>query len=84
MNDTDLKEALQEVLAHRQGKQSLAHYTVDIEPSDIQKIRQKYLLSQKEFAQLFGVSIKTLQQWEQGRRQPQGPAQVLLKVCPQS
>ena len=43
-------------------------------------IRQEQTLSQEEFADLFGVSIRTLQQWEQGRRQPQGPARVLLKV----
>lgn len=80
MKDLDLKEALQEVLAHRQGIHPLDKHTVEIEASEIQKIRQEYLLSQKEFAELFGVSLRTLQQWEQGRRHPHGPAQVLLKV----
>lgn len=35
-------------------------------------------LSQRVFAKLVGVSVKTLQNWEQGRRQPSGPAEVLL------
>jgi putative transcriptional regulator len=37
-------------------------------------------LSQRVFAKLLGVSVKTLQNWEQGRRQPSGPAAVLLTV----
>ena len=37
-------------------------------------------MSQREFAKLIGVSVDTLQNWEQGRRQPSGPAVVLLKV----
>ena len=80
----NLKEALQEVLAHRQGKLTLEKRTIKMESSEVQKIRQQYLLSQKEFAELFGVSLRTLQQWEQGRRHPQGPAQVLLKIIAQN
>ncbi len=37
-------------------------------------------LSQRVFAKLVGVNVKTLQNWEQGRRQPSGPAAVLLAV----
>jgi putative transcriptional regulator len=37
-------------------------------------------LSQRQFAKLLGVSVDTLQNWEQSRRQPSGPAVVLLKV----
>lgn len=80
MTATDLKEALQEVLAHRQGKHTLEKHVVETSSSEIQRIRQQYLLSQKEFAELFGVSLRTLQHWEQGRRHPHGPAQILLKV----
>jgi len=80
MRDPELKEALEEVQAHRQGKRVLSQRTITLEPSEIQAIRQEQTLSQEEFADLFGVSIRTLQQWEQGRRQPQGPARVLLKV----
>jgi DNA-binding transcriptional regulator YiaG len=43
-------------------------------------MRERLGLSQKEFAVLVGVSVKTLQNWEQRRRQPTGPAEVLLRV----
>jgi putative transcriptional regulator len=47
---------------------------------DVPAIRGKTGLSQSDFALLLGVSIKTLQNWEQGRREPQGPARALLTV----
>jgi putative transcriptional regulator len=37
-------------------------------------------LSQREFCRFVGVSVKTLQNWEQGRRQPSGPSAILLRV----
>jgi len=43
-------------------------------------MRKTMGLSQRGFAKLVGVSVKTLQNWEQGRRQPSGPAAVLLTV----
>ena len=42
--------------------------------------REKIGLSQSEFAQLMRVSVKTLQNWEQNRRNPSGPAAALLKM----
>jgi putative transcriptional regulator len=50
-------------------------------PTDIKKIRLRLKKSQSEFALMIGVSISTLQNWEQGRRQPRGPAQALLKIA---
>jgi putative transcriptional regulator len=50
-------------------------------PADIKAIRDKLGVSQSEFALMIGVSISTLQNWEQGRRQPDGPARALLKVA---
>ena len=44
-------------------------------------IRGKTGLSQSEFAKLIGVSVRTLQEWEQGRRAPSGPARTLLMVA---
>lgn len=44
-------------------------------------IREKYGLSQERFAALLGISVRTLQNWEQGRRRPHGPARVLLQVA---
>jgi putative transcriptional regulator len=48
---------------------------------DVKKIRNNYKLSQPEFAALMGISVKTLQNWEQGRRVPEGAARVLLQVA---
>jgi len=45
--------------------------------------RQKLGLSQAEFAELLGVSKRTLQEWEQGRREPSGAAQTLIKIAAQ-
>jgi putative transcriptional regulator len=44
-------------------------------------IRRKTELSQSEFADLLGVSIRTLQEWEQGRRAPSGAARTLLLIA---
>jgi len=51
------------------------------EPQDVKKIRAKLQKSQSEFARMIGVSVATLQNWEQGRRQPEGPARALLVVA---
>jgi putative transcriptional regulator len=48
--------------------------------SGIRAIRERTRLSQLEFAGLIGVSVKTLQNWEQDRRRPTGPAAALLKI----
>jgi putative transcriptional regulator len=51
-----------------------------IHSSAVRAIRERTRLSQSEFARLMGVSVKTLQNWEQERRRPSGPAAALLKV----
>ena len=53
---------------------------VVISSSGIRTIRERTSLSQSEFARLIGVSVKTLQNWEQDRRRPTGPAAALLKI----
>lgn len=63
----------------------------EIEPSrtfylnnmDVKKIRQKFNVSQKEFARMLNISVRTLQNWEQGRREPTGPAKILLLIADQ-
>ncbi len=47
---------------------------------DVAEIRAKAGLSQTEFSHLLGVSVRTLQDWEQGRRSPSGAARTLLMV----
>lgn len=51
------------------------------EPLDVAGIREGYQLSQSRFAALLGISVKTLRNWEQGRRAPVGAARVLLMVA---
>jgi len=53
----------------------------EVTPPDIKMVREKLQVTQKEFAMLIGVSARTLQNWEQGRRKPEGPANALLKVA---
>ena len=55
--------------------------TFTFDKPDVQAIRQQYGLSQAKFAQLLGISVSTLRNWEQGRRHPEGPARVLLQVA---
>ena len=52
-----------------------------VTPPPIAEIRGRTGLSQKEFARLLGVSVRTLQEWEQGRRLPSGPARTLLAIA---
>lgn len=58
-----------------------ASRTFMVEAPDVKRIRERYALSQTEFAALLGISVKTLQNWEQGRRNPHGAARVLLQVA---
>ena len=50
-------------------------------PADVKAVRAKLKASQAEFALLIGVSVATLRNWEQGRRNPDGPALALLRVA---
>ena len=45
------------------------------------EIRMKFHATQRQFARLFGISIETLRNWEQGKRRPHGPARALLRVA---
>jgi putative transcriptional regulator len=48
---------------------------------DVGKVREKTGLSQQRFAELLGISVRTLQDWEQGRRAPSGAARTLLLIA---
>ncbi|MGO9123105.1 MAG: NadS family protein [Desulfomonilaceae bacterium] len=52
-----------------------------VEAPDVKAIRAKLGVSQEEFASLLGISVRTLENWEQKRRIPKGPARVLLEVA---
>lgn len=64
---------------HRGEMPAAREFTFD--PEDVRAIREKLHKSQSQFARMIGVSISTLQNWEQGRRQPHGPARALLLVA---
>lgn len=49
-------------------------------PMEVKRIRSKLHVSQSQFAMMIGVSKATLQNWEQGRREPEGPAKAFLRV----
>ncbi len=52
-----------------------------VDEADIKRIRENYRVSQGQFAAMLGISVATLQNWEQGRRVPKGAASVLLRVA---
>lgn len=62
-----------------QAKRAPARRTV-VDAPDVKAIREQTKLSQRNFAALIGVSKRTLENWEQGRRQPTGPARTLLRI----
>ena len=61
------------------GRREPARTHAFAEP-EVRAIREKTGLSQQDFARLIGVSKRTLENWEQGRRHPTGPARALLKI----
>lgn len=75
----DLKESLQEAVQISQGLKKPAR-VFKYDPVDVKQIREQVNVTQQVFAQMIGVSVDTVQNWEQGRRIPTGPAQVLLRV----
>ena len=75
----DLVKSLQEAKAISKGRRPAAR-RFDISTPDVKRVREQVGLSQTEFAQMMRVSVKTLQNWEQHRRTPTGPAAALLKI----
>ncbi len=75
----DLVQSLKEAKAISKGK-AKASRRFEVASPDVKAVRERVGLSQSEFAQLMRVSIKTLQNWEQRRRKPTGPAVALLQI----
>jgi putative transcriptional regulator len=78
----ELVDSLREGGAILRGDQPAARSFI-IQPPDIKGIRAGFGLTQEQFAALLGISVRTLRNWEQGRRVPEGPARVLLQVAAQ-
>jgi putative transcriptional regulator len=86
MKQTDfdrLVTSIKQAGAIRRGRLKPGRVT-EFRPDDVRAIRTKLDKSQAEFALMIGVSVATLQSWEQGRRQPDGPARALLRVAARS
>ena len=65
---------------HMTGKSVRGARTSELTEPDIRAIREVAKISQPQFAKLIGVSVRTLQNWEQHRTRPTGPARALLKI----
>lgn len=71
----ELLQAVKDIKAGRVGRVS----TVEVSP--IALARNRIGLSQSEFAKMLGVPLRTLQEWEQGRRKPSGAAKSLITIA---
>ena len=71
----EVLDGIRDIKAGRVGRR----YTVGSFP--IVRAREKSGLSQSQFAALLGVSVRTLQEWEQGRREPSAAAKTLIKIA---
>ena len=78
----EILEGIKEIKAYKAGYVNLRTRELK-EPSPPQVIRRRLNLSQTAFAGLMGVSVRTVQDWEQGRREPSGPAKSLLRIAEQ-
>ena len=76
----ELKESIKQGGQILKGKRR-PRREFSFENPDPKQIREKLGLSQNKFARLLGISTSTLQNWEQGRRKPEGPAKILLNVA---
>ncbi|NKQ34536.1 MAG: helix-turn-helix domain-containing protein [Chloroflexi bacterium] len=83
MNEEDFDNLVQSIKQAGEIKQGVREpaRVFEFSPMDIKEIRHRLNKSQREFALMIGVSVGTLQNWEQGRRHPVGPARALLKVA---
>jgi putative transcriptional regulator len=80
--DTEMEQFQNDLLESvRQMKSGQAARTTVVALTPAAEARAMVGLSQSEFATLLGVSVRTLQDWEQGRRQPSGAAKTLLRIA---
>jgi putative transcriptional regulator len=75
-----LLQSLQEAVAISKGEQQPAR-AVTLETPDVREARANLKLPRAEFARVMGVSPRTVEGWEQGRRRPSGAASLLLRIA---
>ena len=73
----EVRRGMKEVRGGITAAQRVHHFDV----SEVTRARTRVGLSQQKFADMLGVSTRTLQEWEQGRRKPSGAARVLLMIA---
>jgi putative transcriptional regulator len=80
--EEELRESIEDIRAYKRGERKLRvrNFAKVSSPAEI---RSRLKLSQQAFAGMLGVSVRTIQEWEQGRRQPRGPAVALLRIADQ-
>ena len=79
--NAELLESIEQMKAGKVGRVSVVTRDGRVIDSPVAKARVISKLSQAQFAALMGVSLRTLQEWEQGRRKPSGAAKTLLRVA---
>jgi putative transcriptional regulator len=80
--DKEMQQFTEDLLASvRQMNAGEAARITEVKVSPAVEARLGVGMSQAEFARLLGVSVRTLQEWEQGRRQPSGAAKTLLRIA---
>ncbi len=77
----ELKQSLREANLIKRGQLKPGRVFRVNPGSNVVRVRAKLGLSQSKFAAILGISADTLQNWEQGRRTPTGPARVLLRIA---
>jgi len=75
-----LIKGVREMKRHMAGKSVRGARTTKVSAPDVRAIREAAKISQSQFAKLIGVNLRTLQNWEQQRTRPTGPARALLKI----
>ena len=76
----NLVKSIKEMRRHMAGKRVRGVRITRVVVADVQAIRKSANVSQARFAKLIGVNLRTLQNWEQRRTRPTGPALALLKI----
>lgn len=72
---TEILEAIQDIKQGKGKRKSIEGF------DDVKMVRDGLHLSQLAFSSLMGISVRTLQEWEQGRRKPRGSAISLLRIA---
>ena len=83
MNDkqfAELKDAVHLMARHLRGEKVAGMRVTEVPEPDVKAIREAANVSQSDFARLIGINLRTLQNWEQRRSRPTGPARALLKI----